>query len=280
MNIFKSIAAVIAALGIVAAMTSPDLADATAAQQESPAILRTGVVADIVEADNITVKVSGSNVLVQAAYTFPQYMPLLGDLVVIAKQDAQWFVLGTQSGPNISNAANSSFELGAGTGDPTSWTSVNDTVTAGAPTTNHTLNTFALDGNGFTTVQLLPTGLGAAVTRLVSSRVPADPGTRWAAAAFTWITEAGSNTAVQAEVLVRFLDSGGATLSLNTLSIMRANSRQAWWNYNRLIFDSSVTAPADTAFVTLELLSRFSVTTAATQAGIVFWDRAILRGPV
>lgn len=259
---------------------SPNLGQAVTDLGESSVVMRIGTVAKIEEASNITVKISGTDVLVEASYAFPQYQPLLGDLVIVNRQDAQWFVLGTMSGPNNSVALNPSFEEGPGSGDPDDWNSINDTVTAGVPTTDHAFSTFALDGTGYVVVQMIPTGLGASVTRLVSQRVPADPGSQWTGAAFSWVVAAGSNTSVSAEVLIRFLDSAGLTLAVTTISVANSNARQQNWFYNRTTFDPSVTAPDDTESVRLELLTRFSITTAATQGGAVFWDRAILRGPL
>jgi len=282
MNIFKRFVVILSALVLGIVVTSPEqLPEAVAEVPESSTITRVGVVSDIVEADNITVKISGSNVLVTAAYLFPEYRPLLGDIVIVIKQDAQWFVIGTQSGPNNSAVLNSSFESGAGTGTPTSWTVVNDSTAAGTPTTNHAINSFALDGNGLVNVALTTTGAGASVTRLISTQVKASEGERWTAAAFSWaFVTSTSGLSIGAEVRIRFIDGGGGTLLDTQMSSISANSNQPNWQYNRTTFDPFVSAPANTEFVRLELLTRFTASSATPTSGNVFWDRAILRGPV
>lgn len=99
-----------------------DLPAATQGVPESPVVMRIGVVTDIVEADNITVQISGSPVLVTASYLWPQYQPVPGDRVVVYRQDSQWFVVGTMSGPNNTALLNPGFELGNVGSAPTNWT--------------------------------------------------------------------------------------------------------------------------------------------------------------
>jgi len=140
MNIPSKIFAAALAIGGIL-MTTPtfnaadlDLPSAISNVPESSGIVRTGVVTSIEEADNITIKVSGSNVLVRASYLFPQYGPMLGDNVVIIKQDAQWFVWGTPSGPINSLALNPGFEDGALGALPTNWTLTVIANAGGTPT--------------------------------------------------------------------------------------------------------------------------------------------------
>lgn len=142
MTLYQRIIGSLATLCLLGAMlTQPtandlnlDLPMAVQGVEESPMVMRIGVVADLIEADNITVRISGAPTLVNASYLFPQYEPILGDRVVVQRQDAQWFVLGTMSGPINSLAPNASFELGTlgGGVPPTDWTVTNISTPAGA----------------------------------------------------------------------------------------------------------------------------------------------------
>ena len=157
MTRLKLIAALtsLAFLGVL--MTQPtvndlnlDLPAATQGVPESPVVMRIGVVADIVEADNITVRISGSPVLVRASYLFPSYEPLLGDRVVVYRQDGQWFVLGTMSGPINSAAPNASFEEGTLGGGipPTSWSVTVISSVAGTPGMEKSIPPIAVQQRG------------------------------------------------------------------------------------------------------------------------------------
>ena len=80
MNITRVVSALTALVILGVSVTRPtfnsaslDLPAAIADVPESPVMARIGVVSEIVESDNITVTISGSNVLVRASYLFPQY---------------------------------------------------------------------------------------------------------------------------------------------------------------------------------------------------------------
>lgn len=191
-----------------------DLPAATQGVPESPVVMRIGVVTDIVEADNITVQISGSPVLVTASYLWPQYQPVPGDRVVVYRQDSQWFVVGTMSGPLNTLVTNPSFEQGTLGGLPTSWTLSVVSAAGGAPTFTKQNNINSIvSGNFMADFGVDGTANATSQADVFSATIPAEEGSRWAAA----YTLVGVNffNATDASLAFgyEFLDSGGAVLA-------------------------------------------------------------------
>lgn len=191
-----------------------DLPAAVQGVEESPVVMRIGVVVDIVEADNITVQISGSPVLVQASYLWPQYQPVPGDRVVVYRQDSQWFVLGTSSGPLNTLVANPSFEQGTLGALPTSWTLVVSSAAGGPPTfTKETNINSIVSGNFIADFGVDGTAVASSTADVYSSTIPAEPGQRWAAA-YTLVGVNFYNATDGALAFgYEFLDAGGAVLA-------------------------------------------------------------------
>lgn len=222
-------------------------------QQESPMVARIGVVTDIVESDNITVRISGSPVLVTASYLFPQYQPLLGDRVYVTKQDAQWFVLGTMSGPINSVVPNASFEDGVLGATPSNWTLVVTSAAAGVPT----FTKVSADQDGMTGSFMADFGVdsnpigGLSEAEAYSTAVPASPNSRWTGAYY--LTKAfidGDSVTLESngqisflDMYIQFLDAGGALVSETAINTLSMNVD----NYGRLYRRPNVTAPFVTA---------------------------------
>jgi hypothetical protein len=213
MNVFEKImprsywaaaALIILTTGAVTVVTSPatpTVGQAVTDLNESPAVQRIGVVTNIVEADNITVRISGSPVLVPASYLFPQYQPVLGDRVALIKQDAQWLVLGTLAGPINTLVLNPSFELGTLGATPTDWSLTVTSSGGGVPTfTKVPIGNFGISGLFSADFGVDSTVAGNSTADAFSNRVPASEGTLWTAA--IWLEAA-------------FIDNDATTFSNN-----------------------------------------------------------------
>lgn len=232
-----------------------DLPNAVQGVEESPVVMRIGVVFDIVEADNITVKVSGSTALLIASYLFPQYRPMLGDRVVIYRQDSQWFVVGTMSGPINSVAPNPSFEEGSIGATPTGWTFTVTSSSAGSPTFTKPATTQPLMGSAVGRFSLSPTGLGAGGGTLVSTEVQASEGEAWTAGLFIRVIDLAGPNSLGVSTLIRFLDSGGVSLGTFSMNAF-TNFTSTTGDYFLIRPDTTTlraTAPPNTASVRMEV---------------------------
>lgn len=232
-----------------------DLPAATQGVPGSPVVMRIGVVVSLVEADNITVRISGSPVLVTASYLFPQYRPMLGDRVVVYRQDSQWFVVGTMSGPINSLLANPSFEIGAIGALPTSWTFTVTSSSAGVPTFTKPATTQPLMGDAVGRFSVSPTGTGASGGTLISTSVATTEGQNWTGGFFLRIIDLTGPNSMGVSVLARFLDASGVSISAVGLN--------AFTNFTSTLPDyflvrpdptsTQVTAPPGSASVRLEV---------------------------
>jgi hypothetical protein len=264
----------------------PTLPETIQAVPESPAVVRIGVVTDLVEADNITVRISGSPVLVRASYLFPNYLPVLGDLVYVIKQDAQWFVFGTMSGPINTLLLNPSFELGTVGATPTNWTITSVSAVAGSITFQKQAGSYLgqpMSGSFVGAVDFTSNGAaGVSQSNIISDNVSANEGERWAAA--LWITGGimSSGTLSFQTLFLEFLDSGGAVLATNTVSQFSLGDTTIPRTYLRApVGTSGFSAPPDTSFVRLRLNVQFVMPVpSGGTISTVFYDYGILRGPV
>ena len=188
---------------------------------ESPVVMRVGTVADIVEADNITVRISGSPVLVRASYLFPQYQPVLGDRVVVQRQDAQWFVLGTMSGPINSALPNPTFEDGTAGSTPAGWSIVPVSAATGPitftkVTTSLTGSAYQESVSGSYVGSLFYTNNGSSgvsISDVFSSAVLTAEGQAWTFACWVAGGIIANNASAKIEFYVQWLDSGGSLIS-------------------------------------------------------------------
>lgn len=269
-------------------VTGPTIPEAVADNGESPTILRTGVVTAITEADNITVKVSGSNVLVRASYLFPQYGPVLGDNVVIAKQDAQWAVLGTLSGPINSLAENPGFEEGTLGALPTNWT-LSVVASAGGVPTLTKVDSSTIDPlSGLYSADFGTDSTVAGLSRadIFSSAETAEPDQFWTGA----YTIVGANidqiaaTGISGgrfsvlEMSIQFLDAGGAVLSDTLISTFGTNANvppSAPIYVRPPTASQSAEAPDNTVSARLKIRGSFDMS--ANSFTSFFLDNMILR---
>lgn len=254
--------------------------------RESPALIRTGVVNEIIEADNITVKISGSPVLVTASYLFPQYQPLLGDRVYVIKQDAQWFVLGTMSGPINTVIPNPSFEDGVVGALPTNWT-LNVISSAGGVPTFVKVSSADISGNYIGRFENTSVGAGTSVADLLSTAQPASAGQRWVHAFYltsayinlnaALVSQSGNTTL---ETFIQFLDAGGTLVSETSTGLLYIGANVIQEIYNRTVTVAGanyVTAPAGTVQVRLRIRASMPMNAASsTSLGL---DYMVLRTP-
>lgn len=253
----------------------------------SPTVMRIGVVTEIVDSDNIVVKISGSNVLVRASFLFPAYRPLLGDRVSVLKQDAQWFVLGTISGPINSAIANPSFEEGNVGDIPPGWTTQVLASAGGVPT----FTTVLADGIGVSGLHDADLGTDSTVAGIsdiyvFSSSVPASPGQRWTGAYFITFANidqqagtglSGGRFAV-IYLTVEFLDSSNAVISAQDISVFGTNANISSPVYvTPTVGTPYAVAPVDTVAVRMRLEGIFDMT--ANSFTSFFLDYMILRTP-
>lgn len=214
------------ALAIIGAtMTMPDSVSETlpgqiTQQESSDFVSRIGRVVDVIEATNITVEISGSPTLVTASYLFPSYQPLIGDLVYVTKQDAQWFVHGTMSGPLNTIVPNASFELGTVGALPTDWTITSVSTTAGTLTFTKQALT-AVSGAFIGVIRNSSAGVaGTSSSDIFSSDMPASDGQRWGVGYFIPYAVPDVNASLQSQggfmdvsTYIQFRDAGSVLLS-------------------------------------------------------------------
>lgn len=160
----------------------PDLAGTVTAKMPDAASLRIGTVSGYT-ADGITVAISDSDVLVEAAYLNPANKPLLGEPVGVIRQGNQWLVLGMQSPIDPDNpVVNASFEDDEpGVLVPTGWNQhelgVNSSTVSVVSLPPHQ----ALHGPQAMSL----TATLTVATVMTSDAIPVELGQRWTASA--WI---------------------------------------------------------------------------------------------
>lgn len=263
-------------------MTSPEsvpqLSTSVVDTTVDPTVTRIGVVTAVVESDNITVAISGSGVLIQAAYLFPQYLPLLGDRVVVQRQGAAWFVLGTLSGPINTTLLNPSFEEGIVGALPDFWTIQVISSVAGVPTL-----TIATGGqvSGARSADFGTDSVGAGTSEAyaLSTPVAAAAGSRWTAALYFKAFAPGMPNFSSLELYIQFLDGAQALISETLVTFADVAVDQLTAVYLRLsttlIPAGAVVAPAGTGFVRLKVRGIFRLPAASFVS--FFLDYMILR---
>lgn len=292
MNV-KIVAAVLLLLTLGGSMTQPtpndgllSLPSAVQGVEEPPVVMRIGVVSNIVEADNITVRISGSSVLVTASYLFPLYQPVLGDRVVVYRQDSQWFVVGPMSGPINTTLLNPSFEEGTVGALPTNWTFTVIASAGGVPTFVKQASA-DISGRFIGTYQVTSAAAGTSVGDLISSAAPASAGQRWAMAYYltyayinlnaAQVSQSGNTTV---ETFIEFLDVDGVVISSVSASLLYIGANVIQEILVRTVTttgDNFVTAPANTARARIRV--RFSTPMSATSTTSIGIDYMVLRTP-
>ncbi len=289
----KIVATVLAALALGIIMTQPtpndgdlDLPSAIQGVEEPPVVMRIGVVVDIVEADNITVQISGAPTLVQASYLFPAYQPLLGDRVVVYRQDSQWLVAGTMSGPINTTILNPSFESGVIGSTPTNWTLSVVSSAGGVPTFTQQLNA-DIAGKRIARFTVVSAAAGTSSADVFSSLAPARPSQRWTHGFYLvyayininnlFVVQSGNTTL---ETFLQFLTIDGTLITETSVGFLYLGSNVIQEVYNRTLTvggDFFVTSPPETSYARLRIRGTFPMNaSSATDIGL---DYMILRTP-
>lgn len=168
-------------------MVDRDMAARFSAGIPDPAILRIGKVTRY-DAGYITVAISDSDALVDAAYIFGAYQPVLGDIVAVVKQGNQWVVQGALSAnPDDNPVLNYSFEDSGIGSSATNWTVYHDPLSTDTTTIQVEEVSPSIDGPQALQVSLGATVIGAISTSfdyISSAPFPVVPGQRWAAQAW------------------------------------------------------------------------------------------------
>jgi hypothetical protein len=151
-----------------------------AAEDGPYAQVRVGVVSSAT-ANQVIVNVGGSSV--PASWVAPFGVtnpapPILGDLVVVLRQDASWTVLGKVAGAGANQVLNPSFEIST-TGDfPDDWFVAQLTGTSVV-----SVQQFA-DAPDGENIVLVTTDSATATHYLYSSPIPVETGQQWAVSAY------------------------------------------------------------------------------------------------
>lgn len=256
-------------------------------EAESPVLARIGVVVNIQESNNITVRISGSPALVTASYLFPAYAPVLGDFVYLTKQDAQWLVLGTMSGPINSSIANASFEDGDIGALPTGWTTNVVSSAGGTPTFTKETPANPIGGSYQAMLRNSSVGAGTSTIDIFSPTAPAMEGQRWAMSFFLVYAAINVNAALvvqsgntQVQVFIRFLDATGVSLVEESATALYLGSNIVTPTYIRTTTPTAAAysiAPPNTSFVRLRI--RATLTMSANSATEIWFDQMVLRTP-
>lgn len=261
------------------------IAGSVVGQQDSPAIMRIGVVAEIIEGTQITVRISGSEVLVDCSYLFGQYYPLLGDRVVVFKQDSQWFCIGEMSGAIDSNNPlfNSSFEDGLVATTPTGWTLVVSTSGGGVPTfwVSGSLSPENVSGKQMVDFGTDSVGAGSSTADAYSTTVAALPDSKWTGAYY--LPAVMMNTIPplfsQLQMYIQFLDSTSTLVVEYQINTFTVSSYLLGPIYRRLSLPAFpvgyVVAPPGTTSVRVRFRGFFDLQAASFVS--FFIDNVILR---
>jgi hypothetical protein len=171
-------------------MADRDMASRFAAGIPDPAILRVGRVTQY-SAGSITVAISDSEALIDAAYLIGQYQPALGDIVCVVKQGNQWLVLGGLSAnPDDNPVLNHSFEDGAVGSMAPNWTLYHDPASTDTTVVATRVAPGSGEIDGAKTLQLeldsIAVGSSFSTDYISSDPIPVVAGERWSASA--WVT--------------------------------------------------------------------------------------------
>lgn len=288
---FTAAAVTIAIIGATMTMPNPErqsLPGQISLQGESPMVNRIGEVTDIAESDNITVRISGTDVLVTASYLFPAYSPLIGDLVYVTKQDAQWFVVGTMSGPINTVLDNPGFEEGTIGSVPDDWSVTVVASPAGVPTFTKEVAANPLSGRFQGMIRNQSAGVaGTSIIDIFSNAKTADDGQRWATSYFLIYAVINVNAALvsqsgntQIQTFIQWLDGTGALISESSTYVLYLGANLVTPTYIRTVSTTNnafVTAPAGTSFARMKI--RATLTMNANSATEIYLDNMVMRTP-
>jgi hypothetical protein len=266
-------------------------------QQADATGIRIGVVTAFNSGD-ITVRISGSDTLVNAAY-LRSYDPALGDRVVVIREGAVWVVLGSYTHDLIDGdpIKNPSFERGvlSQTIAPEDWTNYNSFADAGTTTKigHVNFNGFgvtanAVDGANVLYISGSKAGTGEMQTEnyVQSSQIEVQPGERWGASCYAYMTASPTSATdtvfAAAAILFLYFDPLGNDFMPNNIGnstfLGGVINREQWQFITIPGGQGGVTIPPNVARMRVAvyslLLSNSNVATPLLQ---MFFDRVNVR---
>lgn len=267
-------------------MADRDMAARFAAGIPDPAIIRIGKVTTY-NAGAITVAISDSDALVNAAYLIGTYLPILGDTVAVIKQGNQWLVLGALSpNPEDNPVLNHSFE-NSGTGSMASdWTLYHDPGSTDTADVTVEFVASEIDGPQGLRVKL-PSASAAGITfsedYVSSAPIPVVAGQRWTASAWIVGDSPSSGPATYGDAFVQLAFYAASTdtypgyLSLRSMAGSLVPSMGPWLPLRPSTLVGGVEVPAGASFMRVTLASTLIHENIATTdyEFSLFWDRVI-----
>lgn len=267
----------------------PQLAPAIVDTSTDPTVTRIGLVTAVGPGTNLTVRISGSDVLINAAYLIT-YQPVIGDVVAVTRQGAAWLCLGTFNlfgssfDGTMNPVVNPSFEDGAA-GSPTtpnSWTLFHDAASTATAISEVTANSASRDGSQFWDIILV--GVGTSTDTLASTAIPVATGQIWSAAA--WTNGARTAVAVTGNAILRLgwyasdADPIGTTIAVNTINNRSATTIGSINYYEWTLLREGANAtgfevPAGANWLRVQL--RNVLTNTAGNAVVNTWDAVSAR---
>lgn len=251
----------------------PNLPAAVAAAMPDAAVARLGTVVRV-GPSYLRVRVSGAANSTDAGW-LSSYQPILGDVVVVIRQDAAWVVLGSLGSTIEANneLANYSFEAGAIGALPPGWQLV---TTAGSPTFVAASWDWADAIDGTQVGAVSTAGAGAVTTEVVSDPLPVTLGSQWMAAGYyRTSTDFGVGTVCNAQLLLSwYSDTSLGSVVSSAASGLYPVTRGMGWQLLRAQGLLGHSAPAGAQWLRV----RMQFTSWAAAAGdTIYLDRMIAR---
>ena len=220
---------------------------------------RTGT-AVLVDPFLATVDVGGTQLRASYSRSTP---PKVGDTVVLARQAASWFVMGTSSTTGGNSVGNPSFDLVADDGSlPLSWVVYRQTGSAGVSVVTYDR---AVEG---TTALQVSGGSASSLTWVYSDPIQTAPGQQWTLSAYANGAYGGQNVNTTACALVALWMASSAdlyptqsdppTVVQNVVNIAETDTMQ--------LLQGNVTVPANSFTL------RVCVRTATNARAGAMWD--------
>lgn len=226
----------------------------------------------------VSVRISGSDVLINAAY-LSSYKAVVGDLVVVMREGSSWIVLGAINGsPNDNQAVNGSFEKSLiGAGDPLGWTTY---FTGPAPTVSVDAPFQGMDIDGSQYLHLTVTGVSATNAYTYSQPFPVNPGEKWAARALVAGYSPNSALFPQAAIFFAYfannIDTYPTTSAADSPFQLIPLLNFPSWNSVSTGQQTGTVVPINAVYSRVVIHSNLNATGAGNILDI-FWDQVIVR---
>jgi hypothetical protein len=238
-------------------------------------------------AAEITVSVSGSAILQNAAYLFGQYQPALGDNVVLMRMGNQWIAVGAQSGnPTDNQVQNFSFETLPLSTPPVNWTLYHDPVSSEPSDVDAATVPVGWELDGSSAVRFTQdnTAPGSTVDYLSSEPIEVIEGQRWTASAWVVGESQSSGPCVRAQATLLLSWHANATdsyptfISTSTIAFTNVTFGLPWVYLRAGGSSTGEVAPPAARYVRAVLFNNMQHNSCVIDlAYSVYWDRVITR---